>query len=331
MTKMEVSLKKAIERLSSKRWPTRQRGIRELIELNKLELALEYALKETVPAVFDEVCHALYPEEPIELIIHNLTATKGPDAALSSRFYLPYGNYSYANDEIASIYKPRAAKLPVKTIEGIGLAGITGLESSFVKLSQKPITTKEDELSAASQRTIASVMCLARLDFPQSVDNIYRLISEIQDSLPLSRKHEILILQLFWVLYANGVIGFDELFEKDNDCLSIIGADVITTALKAKDRSSLSKIIDDIGEYACLLGGEEFYYWPANDYLLSEGVVDINMRSIVCRTWIYNYWRARKYKVDPPGWWSWRAKIDMESTTKWEAIPVSEYYASISE
>jgi hypothetical protein len=124
------ALDEARNRLSSRRRDVRARGIRALLDLGRLDLLVEMAMQSDRDDVVMAAAEASFPEAP-ELLIKVLTVVRGPDAALASRYHLADGNYLYATDAILKLYRPRAGRLPILTIEGLGLAYMQAMAPSL--------------------------------------------------------------------------------------------------------------------------------------------------------------------------------------------------------
>lgn len=294
----------------------------ELIELGELVIAKEFALKESVPAVLDPLLEATFPE-PTDLLLHALTMTRGPDASLASRYHLPRGNYLYAEEAIVEVYRRKGPRLPILTIEGLGLAYMRGIGPVLERLLRSSMVNLEDakrsgEKSAGagrfidqeerhawstnSKRAVVAAVALSRMDIPVDSKRIQELLLETQQAMADCPEKRATIAELTWVLFNLDAAPLDDLLPLLEDGLRVL-PDVATTLLKRRRFGEVSTLVRDFGDVYFVEDG--FCFWPLLDHLRHEKLANIERYGRHRSRPAHAYLRARRAGLAPPAWWSW--------------------------
>lgn len=316
----------ALTRLGSNRWSTRQKGMEDLVRLDRKDLILEYALKDTVLAVIEVAQEALFPE-PTELLLHALTVVKGPDASLMSHIHLPSSNHLYAENAIVNIYQPRAGKLPTDTIEGLGRAYIRGMASSISRQVRAPLNTLEQAkaanvpnpsrgviqvvgqpdsvtLSGRSNRTLQAAVAVHRLDQALPVAVIDQLLTSLNSAMPDCREKRQLEATLMWLQFDVGAIQLEDMLPKLHDTGLHILPDLAISLLKRRATDGLDYLLAEHDPIFFLAPG--FAFWPLLDHLSCTAQIDLLPCGRHRGQIAFPYLRALNSGIPPPPWWSWR-------------------------
>jgi hypothetical protein len=318
MTKIDAAKK----RLESSRWSTRQRGMEELIELGEIAVAMEFALKESVPAVLDSLLEATFPE-PTDLLVHVLTMERGPNASLASRYHLPRGNYLYAEDAIVNSHWHKGARMPIPTVEGLGLAYVRSISPVLERmLDARMVNLEEAKRSGAksggverfvdqeerhtwsggSKRAVVAAIALSRMDVVVDSRFIKDLLVETRRAMEDCAERRVTIAELTWVLFNLGDVSLDDLLSSIGGPSRVL-PDVATTLLKRGQCEEVARLVRDFGEVYFV--EDEFCFWPLLDYMHYERLADIVSYGRHPTQPGSAYLRARRLGLAPPPWWEW--------------------------
>ena len=319
------ALDEARNRLSSRRRDVRARGIRALLDLGRLDLLVEMAMQSDRDDVVTAAAEASFPEAP-ELLIKVLTVVRGPDAALASRYHLADGNYLYATDAILKLYRPRAGRLPIRTIEGLGLAYMQAMAPSLGRfLRAQPenlesararegaravggVCVRVDESechawSGRSARAFAAAVAIRRMDQNLDTSLVEPLLEKVPAAMEDCFARYTAIIDLTWALFDASRRTLDDVIRAYDGKLCRL-ADVATTLLKRGLKSDLENLLASSHPIAFVEAG--FVYWPLVNFLETRGLVNAEEYGHhPAQPW-YGYRRARLRNIAPPPWWSWR-------------------------
>lgn len=321
----ESELAKALERCESKQFATRKRGLTTLVELGEREHVLRVALASTEGAMHEIAGELLYPE-PVELLRHMLASARGPDAPLVARYQLPSCNYLYAEDAIAEVFEPRGKRLACDAIEGLGLAclrrmaptlrkyldaEILGLVEAEARYGEKKASagvkifvgdSRDWYLAADSEKALAAVVALRRMDQPVDPAILDRMESQLRAALALKSGREKRYLGM--LLWARFDVTGEGLREMIDTCSSVaMHPDIATTLLKRGRTGEIDALVREVGDvYFEPMG---FCHWPLVDYLASRKLIDVASLSGHSTHSCYAYSRARRHGLAPPPWWNW--------------------------
>jgi len=322
------SLERAEKLLASRRRSSRESGLHMLADLGRKELLLAHALRERVPGVVDVACAYLFPE-PIELLKHALTMTKGMDAHLTMRWHIPDGNYLYAQEAIADLYRPRRSRLHPDVIEAVGLARLRAMCPFLIRYLAGPMVNirvaretmaasavagigvsvasdGSDTWSRPSACAVEAAVALRRADQPIAVEQAERMLSEacsaMDSSTFMARSTR---ARLEWVLFDTGArSGLDKLLALMQATPGAAEGDLLTTLLKRGDIRKAESISRDIPSVYLVWRG--FCFWPVTDFLRHCGLLDVERYGRHPTMNLYGYMRARRLGIAAPEWWSWR-------------------------
>jgi hypothetical protein len=321
---------KALERCHSKRYPTREQGMRELIALGAMDDVLKVALASAEGGILDLANEALFPE-PVELLLHNLTCARGPDANLALRYLLPQSNYLYAQAAIVDVFGSRGKRLTRDAIEGFGLAAMQGMAPAIQKSLFAPLinlneATRRDGatkaargvrifvgdstdwyLSSDSEKAIAALVALQRLGVSTPMDVLDRMESELRATMRLDNAPSLRYLaSLMWVRFDMTGEGLETMLATcESMCLY---ADIATSMLKRAQHAEVEELVRTIGDVYFDPGG--FCHWPLVDFLSSRKLIDLESLSNHPMRCCYTYVRARNRGLAPPPWWNWIGSVD---------------------
>ena len=321
-------LDEALKRITSSRASTRRRGYLELLELGEKDRVLHAALTSGDEAAIDIACDAFFPE-PAELLQVLIKSQRGPDAGLVPRFHLPMGNYLYAETLIVEHYRGKGKRIPVDTIEGLGLAYMRGMAPAFRKLLDLPIENAVEEmrlparpafypdkydapppgqdlLSVNGARVLEAMIALHRLDHPVEDVTLQRLHDAVTAALAAA-EHAQRTWQwkVQWARFDGGyhddLAGLVDGMQVTRD----LAPDLATTLLKRARYSDLDALL---GLYdPVYFQPRGFVHWPLANYLEVRGLQQFALpppgQILVAPD---DYARARHLGLAPPPWWAWR-------------------------
>ncbi|MDX2218481.1 MAG: hypothetical protein SF172_05605 [Burkholderiales bacterium] len=321
-------LDEALGRITSKRASTRRRGYLELLELGEKERVLHAALTSSDAIAIDVACDAFFPEPP-ELLQALIKTQRGPDAGLVPRFHLPMGNYLYAEALIVEHYRGKGRRIPVDTIEGLGLAYMRGMAPAFHKLLDLPIENAVEELrppahpvsypekynapppgqdllSVNGSRVLAAMIALHRLDHPVEDAVLQRLHDSVATALSDAEiAQRACLWKVQWARFDGGhhddLSGLVEGMQVVRD----LGPDLATTLLKRARHSDLDALLALYDPVYFQPRG--FVHWPLANHMEVRGLYRFSLppagQILVAPD---DYARARHLGLAPPPWWTWQ-------------------------
>lgn len=322
-----ATLDAALKRLSSPRSDVRERGVKQLEELGRTDLLLEMALDPEVydPFLISWACVYHFPE-PSELLVRDLVQARGPDAPLGFRYKLPKANYLYAEDAIIAALRPRLSRLPIQTIEGLGLAYYRSVAPKLEKYLEGRIENLADAManrgpkarggvgqlvdqpdhlcwSGDAMRAFVAAVALHRLDSPIPLDRARQILADVEVAMDECYTKQIIRQQFRWILFELEQISLEDLLAEDTVIYTI--EDIGSTLLKQGRDADAAKLLERTHPvYRNSAGG--FAHWPLMDFLESIRLEDWRARfQHPSSTW-FGYVRGREYAMAPPSWWSWR-------------------------
>lgn len=329
-----VELDDIKKRLASSRPSTRGRGMERLIATGNLDLLAEHALTEKDQGLIGLAVEALYPRPPPELLCHLFAVGRQPTPMRAVEYWLPKGNYLYAEAAIFDLYGPRTRTLAPGVIRAIGrgylksfaprLTGLLGgsmvnaktaFDEKGVKalrggdyFGQKTVKKKADGSltigweyqnlekmwAAESQRVVEAAVAIRRLDGPIDLREIDRLIQEARTVGPDSD-----IDKLRWVRFDVAVDGFLDSVMTREKWQFLLAPDLALSLLKRGLLAEIEALAAKFGPFS--LYESRFCYWPLLDHLEHRGILKVEDRWLGAN----DYLKARKNGVAPPPWWQW--------------------------
>jgi hypothetical protein len=204
-------LEKTRERLESKRFSVRKRGMRELLDAGLRDEFIERALAEKDGALIEHAVQWIEPDVPAALLVHMFRKNATPVPQSGIRFYLPYNNCLHAEAEIHAQYAPQRRRIAVGTVEAVGMGYLRSFHSVLLKVIAQDFevaqtaferkgakalsggihafsrgmdgivyTDLENEWCAESQKVQAALLALHRIDCAVPIERIDSLIDQVE-------------------------------------------------------------------------------------------------------------------------------------------------------
>src|SRR5689334_21916991 len=124
------------KRLESTRFSTRQKGMRELLDLGLRDEFIERALAETDGALVSNAVGWIEPDVPAALLVHLFHVDRN-DAPQG--LYFSYNNCLYAEKEILAHFEPQGRKLTLTTIQAVGVGYLRSFEAVLRKVADRKL------------------------------------------------------------------------------------------------------------------------------------------------------------------------------------------------
>lgn len=332
-----TSITETRKRLESKRFPTRQRGMKELLEAGYRDEFIERLLAEKDAALVSNAVRWIDPDVPPALLVHMFHLGRQPTPMSEIRSYLPYRNCLYAEAEIFAHYAKQGKKMAISTIDAIGYGylrsfgpvlekivrcdlelaadavervgprGISGGENEFVRWAapEHRHPNLANEWSADSQKVFAALAAMRRIDHPVAPQRLDALKSQVRQLLPeASPLHRVAMAQLHAAGLAH--LGNAE-FAAAVRALRTDGTEVSrqlmpdlgTDLLKRGLHAELRSLVGEGDPHDFYAG--KFCHWPLMAYLLQHGLVQVEPH------WgeMAHYLEGRAMNIPMPPWAAW--------------------------
>ncbi len=318
-------------------WQKRKAAIEMLGFLGKDKDVLRFALVENdAEFVVYHALKLLIPAHP-ELLVRLLTMKRDSLRANLACHVTQY-NYLHAETEVLGLLATKKIKLNSQDITSLGQAGF----KQSVKLIQKhlvmndfriyeeaikagcgvkdkpfslaPITRPECYLDGPTERAIAALVAMRRLDMPVNLQYAKDLRAYVLKALPstswLLRMYR---QQLTWVMFDAGVEAcYGDLIAEDS-IVNEVCIDIANTFLKRNDEKSFDSYAKQFPRGPSALVCSAFYGWPVTDALLARALIHMDELSSVN---FDPYCLSRDAGQLPPPWWQWQSKWERSFCSK---------------
>ncbi|WP_457337697.1 hypothetical protein [Rhizobacter sp. P5_C2] len=304
-------LEESRKRLASKRYTTRQKGLRELLDAGLRDEFISHLLQEKDVAVVCNAVDWIRPDVPPALLVHMFHVGRHPTPTSTFAQYASTHNCLYAEAEIHAHYAHQGRKLALDSIETLGRAYLRsfaplldkvitrdleiaeeavaregnratyGGSHAFVRQAAYGVTfTQLDrEWSADSQKVFAALEAARRIDHPIPAARLAALRAQVRERAPEGLGAYLGgMTTLDWVefdlLDADGLRRALAPGLERPRFVRLYAADIGTTLLKRGLHDVLDALVRENDPF--WFYSTKFCHWPLMRHLDATGLLRIN-------------------------------------------------------